>query len=342
MNAYERLHAMVEGKEVDRPGASAWHHFNLEDRNIHDNVKRHIAFQETNNWDLIKIMPNGIYVQEQFGADITWSRNATEFPITNKRVINSPRGFRSLKPVSLESGAVAREVEVAKRLVEKYHGKVPLVATVFTPLTYAQELYSGWQNPWPFADLMRDYRDDLKEGLKVLTDVTREIIQKYVDAGVDGIFYAGQLMNDQLLTPEIYEELGVPYDLEAFKPAEKCWFNVLHVHGLGRLLMEFAPQYPVQAVNWEDLMCTTSLADGAKMMPDRIMMGGVEKINDFWENDREKLLEKMINRLKVACDAVPKNKLIFATGCAVDPSVPEYRLNTIKEAMDIVFGPDHD
>lgn len=46
MNSYERLHAMVEGKEVDRPGATIWKHFFLEDRVVEDCVKKHIAFQE--------------------------------------------------------------------------------------------------------------------------------------------------------------------------------------------------------------------------------------------------------------------------------------------------------
>lgn len=46
MNAYERIKAMLEGKEVDRPGVSAWRHFLLEDRVVGDSVKAHIAFQE--------------------------------------------------------------------------------------------------------------------------------------------------------------------------------------------------------------------------------------------------------------------------------------------------------
>ena len=73
MNSYERLRAMVEGRPVDRPGATIWKHFFLEDRVVEDSVKKHTAFQEQNQWDLIKIMSNGVYFQEQYGADITWS-----------------------------------------------------------------------------------------------------------------------------------------------------------------------------------------------------------------------------------------------------------------------------
>jgi len=332
---------MAEGREVDRPGATIWKHFFLEDRVVEDNVKKHIAFQEQNQWDLIKIMSNGVYFQEQYGADIAWSRHSNEFPVTRKRVINSPRGFRHLKPVSVDSGAVAREVEVAKRLVDQYHGKVPVLATVFTPATYAMELYNGWENPWPFADLIRYYGDDLEEGLKVITEVTRNIIEKFVEAGVDGIFYSTQFMNDKLFTPDLFRRFGVPYDLTAFEPAVgKTWFNMIHVHGQTNLFMEFAKEYPVQAVNWEDIITNVSLKEGAEMMPDRVMVGGVERWNDFRVDDREQLLKNMVERVKAASQAVPKNRLIIASGCAQGSDIPEFRFNTLKQALDLVFGPD--
>lgn len=341
MNSYERLRAMVEGKPVDRPGATIWKHFFLEDRVVEDCVKRHISFEEQNNWDLIKIMSNGVYLQEQYGADITWSRDSNEFPITNRRIINSPRGFRTLKPVDVKSGAVAREVEVAKRLVDRYHGKVPVLATVFTPATYAMELYNGWQNPWPFADLIRYYGDDLEEGLKVLTEVTANIIEEYVKAGVDGIFYSSQFINDKLFTPELFDRFGTPYDLQAFQPAVgKTWFNMMHVHGQTNLFMDKVKDYPLEAVNWEDIITNVSLKEGAEMMPDKVMVGGVERWNDFRTYNREQLLQNMIGRVKAASESVPSNKLIIASGCAQPSDIPEYRFNTLKQAMDIVFGPD--
>lgn len=40
----------------------------------------------------------------------------------------------TLEKATIRTGAVAREMEVAKRLKEHYDGKVPVVPTVFTPL----------------------------------------------------------------------------------------------------------------------------------------------------------------------------------------------------------------
>ncbi len=339
MNSYERLRAMVEGREVDRPGVSLWKHFFLEDRNAEDSYKAHMVFEEQNNWDVIKVMANAIYFQEQYGVEFTPSRHANDFPNITRRVVNSPRDYRHLKPVSVKSGAIAREVEVVKRLMDKYKGKVPVLATVFTPTSYAQELMTGNFVPWPFFEVVKHYPEDLKEGLKVITEMTQKIIEEYVKVGVDGFFYANQHMYSRGFTSESFDEFCKPYDLAGFEPAiGKTWFNMLHIHGTKGLFMDKVGDYPQQAVNWEDINSGVSLGEMHKMYPDRILMAGIERNNEFLETDRDKLVAKLVERIKAARDAVPANKLIIATGCSQPSDIPDYRFNALRDAMDIVFG----
>ena len=75
-------------------------------------------------------------------------------------------------------------------------------------------------------------------------------------------------------------------------------------------------------------------------MPDKVVVGGVERWQDFRVEDREQLLKNMIARVKAASESVPSGKLIIASGCAQGSDIPEYRFNTLKEAMDLIFGPD--
>jgi len=338
MNAYERVKAMVEKRPVDRPGASAWKHFHDEDRVVNDLVKKTIAFQEQNQWDFIKVMANGVHAQEQYGADIQWSRDGIEFPTTLRRVVNSPRGFRNLKVADVTTGAIHREVEVAKRLVDYYGGKVPVVATAFTPLTYAQELYNGWQNPAPFGDLVRYYGDDLKEGLKVLTEFTYNMIEEYVKAGVDGIFYSTQFGNTLQMTSELYDEFAVPTELQAFEPAVgRTWFNMLHIHGDAELFFDKFLDYPFQAFSWHSTTSNVSLKDAAAMT-DKILISGIERSDDFRIKDRDELKAHILQRVKDAVEAVPANQLIVAPGCALPNDVPECRFNVLKEALEEVCG----
>lgn len=341
MNSYERVRAMVEGKTVDRPGASLWKHFFLEDRNVEDLYKAHVAFEEQNSWDVIKVMANAIYFQEQYGVSFIPSQHANDFPNITRKVVNSPRDFRYLKPVDVKKGAIAREVDVVKRLMEKYKGKVPVVATVFTPTSYAQELMTGNFVPWPFFECVKYYPEDLKIGLKVITEVTQNIIDEFVNAGVDGIFYANQHMYARGFTSETFDEFCKPYDLEAFQPAiGATWFNMLHIHGTKGLFMDKIKDYPQQAINWEDINSGVTLGEIHKMYPDKILMAGIERNHEFTETDRDKLVKKLVGRVEAARDQVPANKLIIATGCSQPSDIPDYRFNAFKDAMDIVFGID--
>ncbi|MDI9242748.1 uroporphyrinogen decarboxylase family protein [Fusibacillus kribbianus] len=337
MTPYERIRAMVNKESVDRPGASAWKHFHEEDRVVNDLVKRTIAFEEQNQWDFVKVMANGVYVQDQYGAEIQWSRDGIEFPATIRRVINSPRGFRDLKMVDVTTGPIHREVEVVKRLMDVYGGKVPVTATVFTPLTYAQELYNGWQNPYPFVDLVRYYGDDLKEGLKVLTELTSKIIEEFVKAGVDGFFYSTQFGNDLQMTPELYDEFAVSSDLEAFQPAVgNTWFNVLHIHGDSNLFFDKFLDYPFEAFNWQSTISNVTLKDAAEKT-DKILIGGLEREYDFQIEDRDELKEHIRKLVKEAVASVPANRLILAPGCALPNDVPEFRFNVLREVVDELY-----
>lgn len=340
MTPYERLRAMVNKQPVDRPGVSAWKHFHGEDRVVNDLVKKTIAFEEQNQWDLIKVMANGVYVQEQYGADIRWSRDGVEFPTTLRRVINSPHGFRNLQLVDVTQGAIHREVEVVDRLMNYYGGRVPVIATVFTPLTYAQELYNGFQNPYLFTDLVNYYGDDLLEGLKVLTELTSMIIEEYVKVGVDGIFYSSQFANNLQITAEQYDIFSRPYDLKAFEPAiGKTWFNMLHIHGDAGLFFDKFVDYPFEALNWQSTVSNVSLKQAAGMT-DKILVGGVDRRQDFCIADRKQLSAHMLDLVRQATQDVPANRLIVAPGCCVPSDLPECRFNALKEAMDTLYGPD--
>ena len=68
MTHKERLMAVKEGRKTDRPAFVAWGpHMNLVDRNAKDFTEATIAYQNTYQFDFIKLMPNGMYFTEDFG-----------------------------------------------------------------------------------------------------------------------------------------------------------------------------------------------------------------------------------------------------------------------------------
>ena len=45
---------------------------------------------------------------------------------------------------------------------------------------------------------------------------------------------------------------------------------MMHVHGQTNLFMEFAAEYPLESVNWEDIITNVSLKQGRSCSPARL------------------------------------------------------------------------
>lgn len=335
MTSTERIKKMLNGEKIDRPAVTAWKHFYFEDRHPIDFIKKTAAFQDTNDWDFIKICYNGVYFPEAHGADIQWSRTESEFPITLKSVINNPKEWLSLQIIDIKNNEVfKREIEATKKIVEKYKGKVPVIATVFSPLTNAQEMSCGWQNPWPMVATIRNHPEELHKGLETITATTLKLLDELVEAGVDGLFFATHYATTNYLTVEEYEEFGKKYDLQVLNHIkDRTWFNVLHIHGTEGLMMKELDDYPVQAINWEDIRSDISLKD-AKDITKKLLICGIEQIEDFNTSDRDKIKDTMKMRVENILNTVEKERVIVAPGCVYLPDMPEYRLNALKEVID--------
>lgn len=334
MTPTQRMKAMVEGRPVDRPGVAAWKHIYLEDRHPVDFVKRTIELQEANDWDFIKVSYNGYLMPEAFGADIRWSPDSNTFPTMLKHNANHPADWTRLKPASVTSGPLKREIDATARMVEHFKGEVPVLPTVFSPLTAAQEMSCGWLNPWPLMSTIKHSPKELHQGLEVITETTLRFVEELCKVGVDGVFFATQLACYTRTTLDEYNEFGRRYDLAVLNPIQsKTWFNMVHIHGIHELFFEELLDYPFQAYNWEDTISNISL-EKARSLTDKVLVCGVEQDHDFDEPDRDKLKEKLRARVKAAVDAAGPERLVLAPGCVVPTNVPEYRLTVLKEVVE--------
>ena len=334
MTATERIRAMVEGKPVDRPGVSAWKHFYLEDRHPVDFVKRTCEFQESNDWDFIKVSYNGYLMPEAFGAEIAWSPDSNTFPTMIKHNANHPSDWTRLRPASVKDGALRREIDATARMVEHFKGEVPILPTIFSPLTAAQEMSCGWLNPWPVMADIQYSPNELHQGLETIAETTMRFLEELVKVGIDGVFFATQLACYNRTTKEQYDEFGRKYDLQVLDSIkDKTWFNMIHIHGADQLFFDEIEDYPVQAFNWEDINSNISMGY-ARAHSDKILCGGIEHVHDLYEPDRDALKEKLRQRVKAAVQAAGKDRLIIGPGCVVPTDVPEYRLTVLKEVVE--------
>ena len=342
MTQTERIRAMVEHKPVDRVGLSGWVHMPMVDRNVKDFTKATIDFTDNMGWDFIKLMSNGHYFAEAYGAQIRWRNDPREWSGEILRYPVRSAADAAALPVldPTQNPVFQREIQLARNVVDHYQGRVPVLATIFTPLTWLQEMSSSCQ-PAPMLRMIAEHPKEVHKALEALLETNLRLLDQFMDAGIDGIFLSTQFGAGNLLSREAREEFCHPYDralLEHIK--NRTWFNMLHVHYCEDLVMEEYMDYPVQAFNWEnctacpDMSKLTSIRQ-VRQMTDKVIIGGIDQHNDFHnaDNDREAIKDVLRRRLLTALEECGDYNFIFAPGCALPMDVDRYVFTLMQEVV---------
>lgn len=345
MNSRERLKAMVSNQPVDRVGITGWLHMPLVDRNPKDFAKASISFTEANGWDFVKVMYNGFYMTEAYGGDITYSKDPKIwYGEINKYPINHPNDLLNLPVLDPTKGVLAREIDGTKRIIDHFKGTVPVLATLFTPLTWIQEMTTR-SRPEPTQAFMRYNQKELHRALEAVSETNIRFLEELVKAGIDGIFYATQFGTADYITPEEHREFGEKYDLPALEAIkDHTWFNMFHIHYYRNLMFEAFAKYPVQALNWEDKRGSdterTSIRK-ARSLTDKVLICGIDEHHDFFnaDNDREAIKAVLKERLVTSLKECGDNKFIFGPGCAMPiHNVDRYVFTLIQEVVDDYYS----
>lgn len=347
MNSYERLKAMTEGKPVDRPACSGWCHFAYTEMDPVDFPRTTINVSEAAGYDLVKIQYNAFHFCEDYGQELKWWPLPPVYSIkTNRFVLNHPKDFLKLKPLDPKrpGSALNREIEATKKIVDHFKGRVPVLATMFNPYTQAGQLYSACR-PDMLREMMEYSLNDFKYGLDAIHETNMRFADALIEAGVDGVFYATMYAFDNRITEQQYQEVLRPYDLDELNYINsKTWLNMLHLHGGNDLMFKEHLDYPVQAINWEDITPegtsgAVTMAE-ARQMTDKILVGGMDHRSDLFieNNNRAALKERLKARARAAIAGAGKDRLIFAPGCGFPQNVELiFRYPLIKEALEEVM-----
>lgn len=332
MTKTERIKALLEGKKLDTPAMNLWKHFPPYDENPEELVKKTIQFQDRFQWDFVKVTYQGLYSIQDWGSAIKWPVRDSQWPDTCSGVgavtdfgIKQDQDWARLQVLPMDQGSMADTIAAARGVVEHYKGEVPVIVTIFNPLTTAAKMAGD-----KMLVHMRRSPEAFRKGLEVICETTVRLVREVSALGADGIFLASQLGTYDKMSVAEYEDFGRPYDLRVLEAARDMWFNIMHMHG-NAPMFELMEQYPVQAINWHDRLVDISLADGRRMSG-KVLIGGVEEteVLDKAEDDRLKA------HLKAAMDQVPDGRLILAPGCCVPLYVPEGRLARAKEVLESI------
>jgi uroporphyrinogen decarboxylase len=349
MTHKERILAAVQGKRLDKPCYTAWGpHYNLEDRSAKDLATAMINFQKSNDFDIIKVMPSGMYLAESFGQvihpitdmDVDAWRNVAEF------VINDPKKWLELTPKKIQGNSLAREVECVKRINDYFQGDVPVLPTMFSPWIWMGEMTGGFFRPELVIDHARYHRDYMRKGLEVIEETVQTTMLAMVEAGAAGFFFGFQVGVAEKMGQDLFEEFEKAPSFRVLNAVkDKTYFNMAHIcNGTARGTEMFL-DFPVHALNWADWSGKHHSLGEMRKLSDKVLMGGIANGNDnrtlrdtgivqddFYGEHREDVKAHLRKKVEAAIDQAG-DKLVISGGCGFGWNA-HHRFPVWHEVMD--------
>lgn len=270
--------------------------------------------------DFIKSIPNGMYTVEDFGCKCDYSEIESGGAA---KIVSSPvnklEDWAKIKPVNINEGALGRELLSLKLLLKKVNNEAPVIATVYSPVTIAAKL----SNNKLYKHIKEENIEIIHKALDVIAATTSKFIEKAIELGASGVFFATQLSSYDFLNEDQYKKLGVPYDIKALRGSIKGWFNVLHIHG-NNIMFDLLKDYPVQAINWHVWETAPTIAE-ARKVTDKCLIGGIVR-TDITENNREAVSSQIKNAYKQSNGF----KHIITPGCIIRYPINEEMLSFVR------------
>ncbi|MGA3400858.1 MAG: uroporphyrinogen decarboxylase family protein [Acetobacteraceae bacterium] len=328
MTHWERVTAAVAGQAVDRVPVSLWHHFPEIDLDPVRLAEACVHWQQTHDFDLVKFMPAGTYSVEDWGATSAYLGvpNGTRTVITHG--VTNAEQWPRLARLSPHQGRLGQELKALSLAAVALKDDVPLLQTVFSPLTTALKLAGDRV----FADLRR-HADLFEAGLAIIAEATLGFARACLRAGAHGLFFATQCASYRMLSEAEHRRFGLAYDrLVLDGVRDEAAFTLLHLHG-NDVMFDQVPEYKANMVNWHDRRSELDLA-GAMSRFDGLLVGGVNEATTLPQGS----VEAIRNEVRNAIAQTGGRRLMIAPGCVVPIATPEAHYRAVIDAVNEMPG----
>jgi uroporphyrinogen decarboxylase len=320
MTHWERIRAAIAGEETDRVPISLWRHWANADETALGLAYATIRWQREFDFDLVKVTPASTYMHEDWGTETRYVPNMHGTRTVVRRAVASPEEWTNLRPLDPRDGCLGRQVEAIHIIAEELNDSVPVLQTIFSPLTTAWKLAGDRM----FAHLRR-HPELLKEGLQTIAETTARFAVASAEAGATGMFFATQCDTYRLMTEDKYREFGEAFDRIVFDAVrDKVEIIMMHAHGED-IMFDLVASYPIDAINWHDRLAGPSLAEARKRFSG-MLVGGISE----WTT----LLEGPAGAIEAEIeDAVAQaggRGYMVGAGCVIPTHVPHEHIRAAR------------
>jgi len=321
MTSLERIEAALTGGAVDFAPVSLWRHFPERDQTAEALADVTLEWQSRFGFDFVKLMPPGDYATIDWGAESSYQGSTGGTRQTTKFPINSIEDWAKIKPVPIDRGRNREVIEAARLVNERLGGGIPVLQTIFSPLTIAMKLSDG-----KVLDHMRQQPDNVHEALAAITEVTRQMTVATLERGAYGIFFATQCATTDLVSVAEYREFGAAYDLQVLAAAGASRFTLAHIHG-SNIMFDEMKTYPAHALNWHDRRTAPTLAEGQAS-------SGLTVVGGMHEKDMATMTsQQAADQARDGIDSLSARHVMIAPGCVMPITTPEANVRAVVDAV---------
>jgi uroporphyrinogen decarboxylase len=323
MTKRERVLAALGRKPVDRPPVAFWRHVPEVDHTAPGLAEAMLAFQRRWDLDLIKVMSSGVYCVEDWGCRVAYQGSPNGAKTCTQHAIQQVSDWAKLKPLDPGQGALGRELEALRLIREGRSDDVPVLHTVFAPLTIARKL-AGER----LAGDLRDHPGAVMGALDVITETVIRYAGAVAQAGADGIFYASQDASRDVMPEGDHAKFSMPYSRRVLESlAGAPLFTMLHVHGQ-HIYFDRKATLPVAAINWHDRLTTPSLGDALKRFKGAVV-GGLSEKDTLLKGPPSAVAAQVADAIRQS----DGTGVIIAPGCVLPLAVPDDSLEAVVKAV---------
>jgi uroporphyrinogen decarboxylase len=324
MTHWERVRAAFKGEEVDRVPISLWKHWPVDDETPEGLAAVTISWQREFDFDLVKFMPTGTYGIEDWGAETIYEANYRGVRTVTKFGLTALQQWPRLAQLDVTKGYLGNQIAALRLAVTELNNTVPILQTVFSPLTTALKLAGDRV----FTDL-RLHPEVFKEGLQTIAETTARFALESIRAGAHGMFFASQCDTYRLLSEAEYKEFGEHYDLMVFDAVRlETEFNMIHAHGED-IMFDLMAGYSAEAINWHDRLTWPSLREAQERFSG-LVVGGVNE----WHTLLNGPVEAIQAEIKEAIAQTGGRRLMVGPGCVIPGHTPYMHVKAARESVE--------
>lgn len=315
MNKKERVIAAINGREVDRVPAGFSLHFPRQAAFDEAGVQSHLEFFAATDTDILKIMNENL--------------------VPDMGTIVSPNDWKNIKTISLNDPFMVRQIEMTKRILEKCDASAFTLGTlhgITASAIHPSEQKYGYDGVRRLLCAhLRENKAPVLDAMKRIADGMCLLAEKYIELGLDGVYYAALGGERHFFTDDEFEEYIAPYDkmiLSAVRRAKGSGF--LHICK-ENLNMNRYKGYDAFAdvVNWGVYETHFSLEEGKKLFPEAAIMGGLANRSGVLVDGAPEELKQAVRAL---ISSFGKKRFILGADCTLPTEIPYDRIRTAVHA----------